>query len=154
MRRLVAITGNRFLHRRALVKGNLSSLCGVCCFWGRGFSGASYDYREKIRGGFLQDVKLDDAIGLFSEMVKSRPLPSIVDFRSRMQSLCLIKWWKWDKPDTVTFNTLIHGLFLHNKVSEAVSLVERMMLKGCQPDELTYGALVNGVCKRGETDWL
>ncbi|CAA7059012.1 unnamed protein product [Microthlaspi erraticum] len=42
------------------------------------------------------------------------------------------------EPNTVTFNTLIHGLFLHNKVSEAVALVERMVLKGCQPDLLTY----------------
>ncbi|CAA7022864.1 unnamed protein product [Microthlaspi erraticum] len=31
--------------------------------------------------------------------------------------------------------------FLHNKVSEGVALVERMVLKGCQPDLLTYGAL-------------
>ncbi|KFK40700.1 hypothetical protein AALP_AA2G029900, partial [Arabis alpina] len=137
-------------------KGNpetaLSSLylCGFSC-WVRAFSGASYDYREKTRDGFLQ---LDDAIGLFSDMVKSRPLPSISDFNKLLSAI--VKMKKFDvvislvslvdqmvvmgyKPDTVTFNTLIHGLFLNNKVSEAVALVDRMVLKGCQPSLVTYG---------------
>lgn len=45
----------------------------------RDFSALSDDYREKLRNG-LTDIKLEDAVGLFSEMVKSRPLPSIIEF--------------------------------------------------------------------------
>ena len=55
-------------------------------------------------------------------------------------------------PNTVTFTTLIHGLFLNDKASEMVALVDRMVAKGCQPNLVTYGAVVNGLCKRGEID--
>ncbi|CAA7053936.1 unnamed protein product [Microthlaspi erraticum] len=73
----------RFVHRNLQGKGNPGTappsfslrfpLLGTSFFCSR------HDFREKLRNG-LRDIKLDDAIGLFSEMVKSRPLPSIVDF--------------------------------------------------------------------------
>uniref|UniRef100_A0A1J3K5B7 Pentatricopeptide repeat-containing protein, mitochondrial n=1 Tax=Noccaea caerulescens TaxID=107243 RepID=A0A1J3K5B7_NOCCA len=83
----VSSTAKRFLQRNRLEKGYLY---GFYCR-GRGLSGGSYDYREKIRGGFLQDVKLDDAIGLFGEMVKSRPFPSIIEFSKLLSAIAKMK---------------------------------------------------------------
>ncbi|VVB08688.1 unnamed protein product [Arabis nemorensis] len=59
----------RFIHRNLKWRGNFgtapssSNHCGLCCS-GRDFSSGS-------------DMKLNDAVDLLSEMVKSRPLPSI-----------------------------------------------------------------------------
>ncbi|XP_010484817.1 PREDICTED: pentatricopeptide repeat-containing protein At1g62590-like [Camelina sativa] len=187
MRRLFAIasTAKRFVRRNLQGKGNprtAPSTFDLC--WGRrDFSGHSYDYREKLRNG-LSDIKLDDAVDLFSEMVKSRPFPSIIEFSKLLSGIA--KMNKLDavismgeqmqkagdftqisdvvalvdqivelgyhQPNTVTFNTLIHGLFLHNKASEAVALVDRMAEKGCLPNLVTYGTVVNGLCKRGDID--
>lgn len=33
-----------------------------------------------------------------------------------------------------------------------MALVDRLVAKGCQPNLVTYGAVVNGLCKRGEID--
>lgn len=33
-----------------------------------------------------------------------------------------------------------------------MALVDRMVEKECEPDVVTYGAVVNGVCKRGNVD--
>uniref|UniRef100_A0A1J3E516 Pentatricopeptide repeat-containing protein n=1 Tax=Noccaea caerulescens TaxID=107243 RepID=A0A1J3E516_NOCCA len=90
MRRLFAITAKG---RQILEKGNpgtVPSLCGFCCWTTRAFSGGSYDYREKMRGGFLQDAKLDDAIGLFSEMemISSGVASDTITFRIMLAGLC------------------------------------------------------------------
>ncbi|KAH0865294.1 hypothetical protein HID58_082505 [Brassica napus] len=64
------------------------------------------------------------------------------------------------EPGTVTFSTLINGLCLEGRVSEAVELVgrrvseamaliDRMMENGCQPDLFTYGPILNRMCKSG-----
>ncbi|KAF3497076.1 hypothetical protein DY000_02057909 [Brassica cretica] len=56
------------------------------------------------------------------------------------------------EPNTVTFNTLLNGLCLEGRVSEAVELVDhRMMDNGCQPDEATYGPVTNRMCKSWNT---
>ncbi|CAN7035600.1 unnamed protein product [Brassica rapa subsp. trilocularis] len=45
------------------------------------------------------------------------------------------------EPDTVTFSTLVNGL-----LSEAEALVDRMVEHGCQPDQFTYGPILNRIC--------
>ncbi|CAN8244909.1 unnamed protein product [Cochlearia groenlandica] len=93
----------------------------------RSFSVSSYGYREKIRVGFLQDIKFDDAIGLFVEMVRCRPLPSIIDFSRLLTAIAKMK-----KHDVV------------------ISLGEKMQSLGISHDLYTYNIFINCFCLRSQ----
>ncbi|KAJ8552988.1 hypothetical protein K7X08_020381 [Anisodus acutangulus] len=54
--------------------------------------------------------------------------------------------------DVVTFNTLLRGIFAENKVKDAVELFTKLVReKICEPDEVMYGTVMNGLSKRGHT---
>nr|GMD95861.1 putative pentatricopeptide repeat-containing protein At1g12700, mitochondrial [Ipomoea batatas] len=54
--------------------------------------------------------------------------------------------------NVVTFNTLIKGLFLDNKIVEAVGLFKKLVRENvCKVNQITYGVLINGLCKSGHT---
>ncbi|KAL1189974.1 Pentatricopeptide repeat-containing protein [Cardamine amara subsp. amara] len=86
----------RFTYWRILEKGNLGtapslfSLCSSICRWGRALSSVT-DYRGNFRKGLLDGIKLDDAVDLFSAMVKSRPLPSIIEFSKLLSAVAKMK---------------------------------------------------------------
>ncbi|CAL8161648.1 unnamed protein product [Prunus armeniaca] len=56
------------------------------------------------------------------------------------------------QPDVTTFNTLIRGLGLDNRVHEAASLVRKMAFfgEGCKPNVITFGTLIDASCKLGQ----
>ncbi|KAK4363677.1 hypothetical protein RND71_018918 [Anisodus tanguticus] len=55
--------------------------------------------------------------------------------------------------DVVTFNTLIRGIFAENKVKDAVELFKKLVReKICEPNEVMYGTVMNGLSKRGHTE--
>nr|GMC78826.1 putative pentatricopeptide repeat-containing protein At1g12700, mitochondrial [Ipomoea batatas]GMD44334.1 putative pentatricopeptide repeat-containing protein At1g12700, mitochondrial [Ipomoea batatas]GME18830.1 putative pentatricopeptide repeat-containing protein At1g12700, mitochondrial [Ipomoea batatas] len=54
--------------------------------------------------------------------------------------------------NVVTFNTLIKGLFLDNKIVEAVGLFKKLVRENvCKVDQITYGTVIDGLCKSGHT---
>ncbi|XP_019158028.1 PREDICTED: pentatricopeptide repeat-containing protein At5g16640, mitochondrial-like [Ipomoea nil] len=54
--------------------------------------------------------------------------------------------------DVVIFTTLIKGLFLDNKIVEAVGLFKKLVRENvCKVNQITYGTLINGLCKAGHT---
>ncbi|XP_019158037.1 PREDICTED: putative pentatricopeptide repeat-containing protein At1g12700, mitochondrial [Ipomoea nil] len=54
--------------------------------------------------------------------------------------------------DVVTFTTLIKGLVLDNNIVEAVGLFKKLVRENvCKVDQITYGVLINGLCKAGHT---
>lgn len=53
------------------------------------------------------------------------------------------------KLSTITFSTLVNGLCLEGRVSEAVALVDRMVELNVRPDLITLTTLVNGLCLKG-----
>ncbi|XP_020552858.1 putative pentatricopeptide repeat-containing protein At1g12700, mitochondrial isoform X3 [Sesamum indicum] len=56
------------------------------------------------------------------------------------------------EPNIITFNTLIKGLFLDDKVIEAEKLFIKLLALGlCEPNEATILTMVNGLCKAGHT---
>ncbi|KAL0448163.1 UNVERIFIED_CONTAM: putative pentatricopeptide repeat-containing protein, mitochondrial [Sesamum latifolium] len=56
------------------------------------------------------------------------------------------------EPNVTTFNTLIKGLFLDDKVIEAQKLFKKLLtLKLCEPNEVTILTVINGLCKAGHT---
>ncbi|GAB2234001.1 hypothetical protein Drorol1_Dr00003236 [Drosera rotundifolia] len=49
------------------------------------------------------------------------------------------------KPYLTTCNTLLHGFCKRRKMKEAVDLFEDMPRLGCNPDEVAYRILLNGL---------
>ncbi|KAL7147068.1 hypothetical protein ABFS83_06G083600 [Erythranthe nasuta] len=55
-------------------------------------------------------------------------------------------------PDSVTFNTLLKGLFRENRISEAQELFRKIVREGlCELTVVTYGTVIDGLCKSGNT---
>jgi len=130
---VLSSTAKRLSVRRNLLgKGNHPTapysfnLYGFCC-WGRAFSGSSGDYRENLSRKVLQDLKLDDAIGLFGDMVKSRPLPSIVEFNKLLSAVAKMK-----------------------KFDLVISLGEQMQNLGISHNLYTYNIFINCFCRRSQ----
>ncbi|KAL0456577.1 UNVERIFIED_CONTAM: putative pentatricopeptide repeat-containing protein, mitochondrial [Sesamum latifolium] len=56
------------------------------------------------------------------------------------------------EPNVTTFNTLIKGLFLDDKIVEAEKLFKKLLtLKLCVLDEFTILTVINGLCRAGHT---
>ncbi|GJU12448.1 putative tetratricopeptide-like helical domain superfamily protein, partial [Tanacetum coccineum] len=55
-------------------------------------------------------------------------------------------------PDLATYNTLIHGLVLADRVFEAVELFKKLIRdKLCEPNQVMYGTVIKGLCKVDHT---
>ncbi|VVA93637.1 unnamed protein product [Arabis nemorensis] len=154
MSRLVAISSKRFVH---LEKGKHGTSSPSFC-WRRVFSGLSDDSREILRNG-LRDIKLDDAIDLLSEMVKSRPLPSIIEFSKLMSAIAKMK--KYDvvismgeqmqmlgiSHSLYTYSILINCFCRQSQLSLALAVLGKMMKLGYEPSLVTFNSLLNGFCQ-------
>ncbi|KAM7462435.1 hypothetical protein LguiA_030556 [Lonicera macranthoides] len=56
------------------------------------------------------------------------------------------------EPNVVSFITLMKGLFTENKHSEAKNLFTNLVRENqIEPDVVTYGTVINGLCKSGNT---
>lgn len=56
------------------------------------------------------------------------------------------------EPGIITFNTLIKEFFLADKASHAVEIFKKLSRdKPCVPNEVTFLAVINGLCKAGYT---
>nr|XP_033516692.1 pentatricopeptide repeat-containing protein At1g62930, chloroplastic-like isoform X3 [Nicotiana tomentosiformis] len=167
----------------------------------RGHSNTSISVKGKfgVSSNFENVKCLDDALTLFHQMIRTKPLPSLVEFsklyktmlsmkhysavvslfgemqKSYIQidgfilsivinSYCLMHrvdcgfsvlpiYLKNGIPfNVVTFNTLIRGFFAENKVKDAVNLFKKLAKeKICEPNEVMYGTVMNGLSKRGHT---
>ena len=54
--------------------------------------------------------------------------------------------------NVVTFSTLLRGLFAENKIKDAVNLFKKLVRENiCEPDEVMYLTVMNGLSKRGHT---
>ncbi|KAJ0772027.1 putative tetratricopeptide-like helical domain superfamily [Helianthus annuus] len=55
-------------------------------------------------------------------------------------------------PNLTTYNTLIHGLVLADRVFEAVELFKKLLReKVCEPNQIMFGTVINGLRKVGHT---
>ncbi|KAL1218649.1 Pentatricopeptide repeat-containing protein [Cardamine amara subsp. amara] len=50
-------------------------------------------------------------------------------------------------PDIFTYNSLINGFCMHDRLEEAKQLFEFMVSKDCLPNIVMYNTLINGFCK-------
>ncbi|KAK4707256.1 hypothetical protein R3W88_033177 [Solanum pinnatisectum] len=118
---------------------------------------------------------LDDSVILLKQMVTMKRLPSLVDFSKLFKTMINMKHYsavlslfsrnaeigyclmhrvdcafsvlpiylKNGIPfNVVTFNILLRGIFAENKVKDKI----------CEPDEVVYATVMNGLSKRGHTE--
>ncbi|CAA7059010.1 unnamed protein product [Microthlaspi erraticum] len=152
MRFAIALKAKRFVHRRLLERGNpgtASPSFSLCC-WERAFSGGSYDYREKIRGGFLQDVKLEDAIDAKLGIHMSVYFNILINCfcRSSQLSLALALLGKMMKlgyePSIVTLSRF-SMVSVTGIGSLMQSLLDQMVEMGYKPDIVAFTTLIHGL---------
>ncbi|CAH2047960.1 unnamed protein product [Thlaspi arvense] len=177
MRFAIACTARGFVHRNLHLHlqgkgnpGNSLSPFSHCGFRRRerAFSGLSDDYREILRNG-LRDVKLDDAVDLFSEMVQSRPrLPFILIncfCRSSQLPLALAILGKMMKLgyelSIVTLSSLLNdnqtnraskAFFESGGCENAQQVFKQMVSGGVPPNIMTYNIVLDGLCNNGKLE--
>lgn len=104
------------------------------------------------------------ALHLFDEMLKRDVPPNHYTLNIAIDCFCRLKrpgfgfavlgifFKRGCEPTVVTFNTLIKGLMLVGKIEEAAQLLGKLLAeKLCVPNERTYSAMINGLCKAGAT---
>ncbi|CAA7039194.1 unnamed protein product [Microthlaspi erraticum] len=114
---------------------------------------------ERLRSG-LVDIKADDAVELFQSMLRSRPLPSVIDFnnclvalpkqkvRYRFRSLKQMEF-QGIAYDLYSLNIMINCFCRLRKLSSAFSVLGKMLKLGYEPDTVTFSTLMNGLCLEG-----
>ncbi|XP_062164875.1 pentatricopeptide repeat-containing protein At1g12300, mitochondrial-like [Alnus glutinosa] len=108
--------------------------------------------RDRCRSGSLRN--LDEALGLFDRMLHIHPLPSLMDFTQLLTAIARTKHHS-------TVITLIKemqlpgitpdGLYLQGNIAEVVKLVNKIKKIGYKPNIVTYGMIMNGLCKISKT---
>ncbi|KAL0456604.1 UNVERIFIED_CONTAM: putative pentatricopeptide repeat-containing protein, mitochondrial [Sesamum latifolium] len=129
-------------------------------------------FSPKPRIDFSCINEVDDAVFLFREMVRMRPQPSVVQFTKLLSIIVKMKQYRvalnvFDEmrqsrapvndffkrgyePNVTTFTTLVKGLFLDDKVTEAEKLFKKLLAqKFCEPNEVMILTVINGLCKAG-----
>jgi pentatricopeptide repeat protein len=56
------------------------------------------------------------------------------------------------EPNTVTYNSLIDGYCMQNKMDDAVKAFNMMVERCCSPDMFNHNILINGCCKNKRID--
>lgn len=54
------------------------------------------------------------------------------------------------QPNTVFLNTLLLGLCINDEVMKAFHFHNDLIMKGFKMNQVSYGVLINGLCKVGE----
>ncbi|KAG7591452.1 Pentatricopeptide repeat [Arabidopsis thaliana x Arabidopsis arenosa] len=168
MIRRLSPQASKFFQRRLLETGTLRNALShcpnellFCCERGfSGFSDRNLSYRERLRSGIV-DIKKDDAIDLFQEMIGSRPLPSLVDFSKLFSAVARTKQYnlvldlckqmelKGIAHNNYTLSIMINCFCRCRKLCYAFSALGKIMKLGYEPDTITFSTLINGFCLEG-----
>ncbi|KAM0836024.1 hypothetical protein ACQ4PT_062572 [Festuca glaucescens] len=72
---------------------------------------------------------------------------ALIDMYSKCGSLeCAYQVFStMDERNLVTWNTMISGFLIHDKLADAVRLFEQLRLKGFRPDSITWNLVINGL---------
>ncbi|KAF5942682.1 hypothetical protein HYC85_020324 [Camellia sinensis] len=84
---------------------------------------------------------------IFNDL-KDRGIGNLEEAKELYHEMCC----KGYKETTVSCNTMIRGLCLHERTEKAHVLFEEMAEKGIARDIITYNSLIPGFCKEGKID--
>ncbi|KAK6248787.1 hypothetical protein QUC31_020352 [Theobroma cacao] len=113
----------------------------------------------------VKQNKLEEAVSLYKENLRSNFYPDAWTFNILIRGLCRVG--KVDQafelfndmgsfgcfPDIVTYNTIINGLCKVNEVDRGHKLLNQVQSRDdCLPDVVTYTSVISGYCKLGKMD--
>ncbi|XP_019057199.1 PREDICTED: pentatricopeptide repeat-containing protein At1g12300, mitochondrial-like [Tarenaya hassleriana] len=122
---------------------------------------SSVSYRERLRSGF-GNSNVKDAVDVFDQMVRSRPLPSIVDFSKLLSAIAKMKRYgivislckKMElhgiSHSNYSLSILINCFCRSRQVGLGFSVLGKIMKLGYEPDVITFNTLINGLCIEGK----
>lgn len=120
-------------------------------------------YTTLVRG-YCMKQQIDEALGVFEEMVNRGLKPNEITYNTLINGLCEAK--RIDKikeifegaalggggftPDACTFNTLMTVHCNAGNLNEAFTVFEKMKDLKIQPDSATYSILIRSLCQKGD----
>ncbi|KAG9449275.1 hypothetical protein H6P81_009240 [Aristolochia fimbriata] len=128
-----------------------------------GISLDEYSYNLVIKA-FCEMGYLNSACLIMVEMEKSGTKPDVVTYTTLMSALyfsnqCEIADGLWNlmvirkcSPNVATFNVRIQYLINKRRVWQARSWMQKMLVFGVNPDELTFNLIIKGFCLIGRLD--
>ncbi|XP_061361770.1 pentatricopeptide repeat-containing protein At2g06000 isoform X1 [Gastrolobium bilobum] len=103
--------------------------------------------KELLAGAKCNKLRLDVAVynNFFNILVKHNKLDD---------AICLLRelMRSHSHLETFTFNILMRGLCRAGKIDEAFKFLNDMRSFGCSPDIVTYNTLIHGLCRINEVD--
>ncbi|XLS94614.1 hypothetical protein HN51_070622 [Arachis hypogaea] len=120
----------------------------------------------KILGSLAKTNHFPTAISLFQQLQARGIASNLFTLNILINCCCgmgrislafsvLAKIFRMDyQPDTVTLTTILKGLYLCGSVEKAVRFHDRVLAHGFHFNQVTYGTLINGLCKTGKHQLL
>ncbi|KAF5934071.1 hypothetical protein HYC85_030242 [Camellia sinensis] len=139
-----------------LHKGILTSFpCVLALFHSQTHFNLSSKQNFQFQYGF---ANIDDALTQFDHMLQMRPLPPILRFNQLLNSIARSK--HYSTAISLMFRHLgtpqpslpsSRGFCLNGNMASADKFFDEIVEKGFQPNFITYGTIMNGLCKIGNT---
>uniref|UniRef100_A0A1J3F874 Pentatricopeptide repeat-containing protein, mitochondrial n=1 Tax=Noccaea caerulescens TaxID=107243 RepID=A0A1J3F874_NOCCA len=120
------------------------------------------DTMSKVMRRLAKSGKYSEAVDAFLEMEKSYgvkadtiAMNSLMDALVKENSIehaheAFLKLFDTIKPDSRTFNILIHGFCKARKFDDARTMMEMMKVAEFTPDVVTYTSFVEAYCREGD----
>ncbi|CAA7015396.1 unnamed protein product [Microthlaspi erraticum] len=120
------------------------------------------DTMSKVMRRLAKSGKYNEAVDAFLEMEKSYgvkadsfAMNSLMDALVKENSIehaheAFLKLFDTIKPDSRTFNILIHGFCKARKFDDARTMMELMKVAEFAPDVVTYTSFVEAYCREGD----
>ncbi|XP_074330574.1 uncharacterized protein LOC141667840 isoform X1 [Apium graveolens] len=108
--------------------------------------------------------KLDDALNMFDEMLKTRPLLPIINFNQLLSALLKMKHYSVAVSlfsdicylriplNVITFSVAINCCCYAHRLDYAFSLLGSIFKRGLVPDSFVYNILIRGLLSQGKSD--
>ncbi|KAG2321441.1 hypothetical protein Bca52824_014654 [Brassica carinata] len=120
------------------------------------------DTMSKVMRRLAKSGKYSEAVDAFLEMerkygvgIDTNAMNSLVDALVKENSIehaheVFLKMFDTVKPDSRTFNILIHGFCKARRFDDARTMMDLMKVAGFGLDVVTYTSFVEGYCKEGD----
>jgi len=120
---------------------------------------------NSLLGGCAKEFRIEDALRLLDDMKKCSIAPSNYTLSMLVKLMCRCR--RLDQAFTMlediskeynfriniqVYTCLIQGCFFHGQCDKALSVYDKMIKEGLEPDALTYTVLARGCLRAGDLD--
>ncbi|GFQ07807.1 pentatricopeptide repeat-containing protein at1g62930 chloroplastic [Phtheirospermum japonicum] len=130
----------------------------------RHFGTKSVANREKMKLGLGNIRKLDDALCLYDDMSRTRPLTSVIQFNQLLSRVINLKEYSAAihlfnhicnlgiSVDDYSMNIAMNCYCLSNRVDYGFSILGWFFKRGCVPDVFTFNTLLKGLFRENKVN--